>query len=42
MQAEDAFTEYRKLVQRDLELDETQLPSWRDKASSSLQSETGP
>lgn len=35
MQAEDAFTEYRKLVQRDLELDETQLPNWRDKAPSS-------
>ena len=32
MQAEDAFTRYRKLVQRDLELDETQLPSWRDKS----------
>lgn len=41
MQAEDAFTEYRKLVQRDLELDETQLPSWRDEAKPSLQSETG-
>lgn len=30
MQADDAFAVYRKLVQRDLELDETQLPSWRD------------
>ena len=33
MQADDAFTAYRKLVQRDLELDETQLPSWRDPES---------
>ncbi|WP_147394274.1 hypothetical protein [Arthrobacter cheniae] len=29
MQADDAFTAYRTLVQRDLELDETQLPRWR-------------
>jgi hypothetical protein len=34
MQADDAFTAYRKLVQRDLELDETQLPSWRDQDKS--------
>ncbi len=35
---DDAFMAYRKLVQRDLELEETQLPSWRDAAP---QSETG-
>lgn len=42
MQAEDAFTEYRKLVQRDLELDETQLPTWRDTEGTTPQSETRP
>lgn len=30
MEADDALMDYRKLVQRDLELEETQLPSWRD------------
>ncbi|AMB41648.1 hypothetical protein Pure05_42350 [Paenarthrobacter ureafaciens] len=32
MAADDAFMDYRKLVQRDLEFDETELPSWRDTA----------
>ncbi|WP_314191927.1 hypothetical protein [uncultured Arthrobacter sp.] len=30
MEADEAFFAYRKLVQRDLDLDETELPSWRD------------
>lgn len=30
MDADDAFMAYRKLVLRDLEPEETQLPSWRD------------
>jgi hypothetical protein len=34
MAADEAFMDYRKLVQRDLELDETELPSWRDAAPS--------
>lgn len=32
MEADVAFMAYRKLVQRDLEMDETQLPSWNDAA----------
>lgn len=35
MEADSAFMDYRKLVQRDLELDETELPSWRDMAPQS-------
>lgn len=35
MEADAAFTDYRKLVQRDLELEETQLPSWRDEVPQS-------
>lgn len=35
MRAEDEYTTYRKLVQRDLDLDETELPGWRDRVTSS-------
>ncbi len=33
MEADLAFDAYRKAVQRDLELDETELPTWREQGS---------
>jgi hypothetical protein len=35
MAADNAFMDYRKLVPRDLEVDETELPSWRETAPQS-------